>query len=280
MASPFTHVLPGNDTEGTVGTTNKIQVRWQPTAIGRIASAAADLNIDAATFKKISEHFAYLSALRLGKDSVKIVAGPHAETTDSATKKTVPDAVHITIDMSGQLKPNPSTLSDTGGPLKCHVYLSGLDGVPPINIQNIRASSETVLKKGHKGTVQRLDLSYGSQGFPGATQPAGSSNTAAPRPSAGAANPGTGPAKPPTTGPAKPATAGPAKPTTTGPAKPATAGPAKPATTAPKPPTTGPTKPSSSVPGTGQAGPWMVDPKSKKQYRKNPNVQGGIEWKK
>ena len=71
MASPsYPNHLAFNDWSGTI---QGIEIRWHQTAIEGLSSNSATLAISDATAKAMSEHFAYLTAARLGKTSMKIL---------------------------------------------------------------------------------------------------------------------------------------------------------------------------------------------------------------
>lgn len=66
----YTHTLPANDYKGEI---EKISIDWHENARGRLSGQAALKGGDVATLKAATEHFAYLSAVRLERHSVKIL---------------------------------------------------------------------------------------------------------------------------------------------------------------------------------------------------------------
>lgn len=69
MSSPYTYSHEPNVYDGTIA---HIRVRWQASAIRKLVGDAAEAGVPMETLKKVSEHFSFLLAHRLGSTQALI----------------------------------------------------------------------------------------------------------------------------------------------------------------------------------------------------------------
>lgn len=65
----FANCLPDDSFQGTI---NDIAISWGPGAIDRLAADAVQMNVDKISLKKMTEHLAIASAVRLEKRTIRI----------------------------------------------------------------------------------------------------------------------------------------------------------------------------------------------------------------
>jgi hypothetical protein len=67
---PYEHCLEPKLYDGDI---NGIRVYWREASIPTLANRATALQVPLETLKALTEHFGYLSALRMGNTTVKIL---------------------------------------------------------------------------------------------------------------------------------------------------------------------------------------------------------------
>ncbi|KAI0811507.1 hypothetical protein GGR55DRAFT_678328 [Xylaria sp. FL0064] len=143
MSDAYPYCLAPDAASGNI---DGIYIKWQASALGKkLDGAAKRVEEPRELLKPLTEHFLYLSCLRLGNDEVKIYGPPH-RFTKAIGQTYAENAEHVSGIMKGR---NPGSV---------HVYLEGN------NWLQMRAMGETFVRKGNSGIDP--SLSWGNYPSP------------------------------------------------------------------------------------------------------------------
>ncbi|KAK2756952.1 hypothetical protein FQN54_004920 [Arachnomyces sp. PD_36] len=138
----FPNCLAADCYEGDI---NGIGLEWADNAKSRLPEHASQRGLNATPVKALTEHLAHSTAVRLGKNRVRIMGTLHDTTTISGTGETKQDELHITI------KVMP-------GRWNVHIYVEGI-GQGEAALDNVKVRGESVVRPGQ--ITRDADLSTG-----------------------------------------------------------------------------------------------------------------------